>query len=217
MFSLEDRPAPPVIAAFSTEMAEFLAEAARLPRPRHPHRARTAVLFSVAALLAVVGTVVAATRPGSTAPAITASPLPLGTGPVHIHLTAFSVDSSPGGTVTLTLTKDQILNPSAVRQALAQAGVPAIVNVGFLCYVAHPVSAGQFFSGHHPGPGGNTVMVITPSRMPTGTTLSIGYYQNQVQAGVQFTLVPDGVRLTCNSDPPVPAGQPTPVSNAPAS
>jgi hypothetical protein len=142
--------------------------------------------------------------------------LPLGTGPVHIHLTAFSVDSNPGGTVSLTLTRDQIMDPSAVRQALAQAGVPAIVNVGFLCYVTYPVRGGQFISAHQLGRDGNTVMVITPSKMPAGTTLSIGYYQNQIQAGVQFTLVPDGVPLTCNNHPPVPAGQPTPVSNSPA-
>jgi hypothetical protein len=216
MFSLEDRPAPPVIPAFSKDMAEFLVEAARSPRPRQPHRAKTAVMFGVAALIAAIGTVVAVTRPGSPAPAVTASPLPLGTGPVHIHLTAFSVDSNPGGTVTVTLTRDQIMDPSAVRQALAQAGVPAIVNVGFLCYVPYPVNAGHFISARQPGPDGNTVMVITPSKMPAGTTLSIGYYQNQMQAGVQFTLVPDGVRLTCNNHPPVPAGQATPVSSSPA-
>jgi hypothetical protein len=217
MFSLEDRPTLPVIPRFSKDMTEFLVEAARSPRPRHPHRAKAAVVFIVAALIAAAGTAVAVTRPGSPAPALTASPLPLGTGPVHIHLTAFSVDSNPGGTVTLTLTKDQILDPSAIRQALAQAGVPAIVNVGFLCYVAHPVTGGQFLSSHQPGPDGSTVMLITPSRMPAGTTLSIGYYENDIQAGVQFTLVPDGVRLTCNNHPPVPAGQPTRISNSPAS
>jgi len=129
-------------------------------------------VFGVAALMAAVGTVVAVTRSGSPAPALTASPLPLGTGPLHIHLTAFSVDSNPGGTVTLTLTRDQIMDPSAVRQALAQAGVPAIVNVGFLCHVTQPVRSGQFISAHQPGPDGNTVMIITPSKTRWYVTLN---------------------------------------------
>jgi hypothetical protein len=91
-------------------------------RPRNPHRAKTAVVLSVAVLMAAIGTVVAITRPDS--------------------------------------------------------------------------------------------LVITPSKMAPRNNAKHRLPPDQIQSGVRFTLVPDGVALTCNSHPPVAPGQPTPVSNS---
>ena len=42
-----------------------------------------------------------------------------------VHLAAFSVVTGPGGATTLTLYPGQVANPDAVRQALAEHGIPA--------------------------------------------------------------------------------------------
>jgi hypothetical protein len=53
-----------------------------------------------------------------------------------IKLAAFSVVAGPGGSTELTLNSGQVADPSAVRQALAQHGIPAIVTAGKFCRTA---------------------------------------------------------------------------------
>jgi hypothetical protein len=211
MLSLDDRPTPPAIPQFSRDMEQFLLVAARAsspPRPaRAPKRGRRAAVGLAAAAVAVaaaVGIGYAASGPHPPSATPTASS---GTtrGGVHIHLAAFSVDTNPGGTVTLELTRGQIFNPSALRHALAQAGVPALVTVGSVCTSSGPSDAlPQVISRSAPQPDGSTVTIITPAAIPAGQELSIGYFPLPNGGGVHISLVPDNTPLTCTSTPPAP-------------
>ena len=136
----------------------------------------------------------------------------LGSGPVHVNLAAYSVDSNPNGTVTVALATKRNFDPAGLRQALAQAGVAAVVNFGVFCQTAvqptgftqvvyRSASAGAAQS--HASSAGNqtemTAMVIKPSAMPRRAELSIGYFPNHVA----MTLVKVGGPLSCFSmDPP---------------
>ncbi len=136
----------------------------------------------------------------------------LGSGPVHVNLAAYSVDSNPNGTVTVALATKRNFDPAGLRQALAQAGVAAVVNSGVFCQTAvqptgftqvvyRSASAGAAQS--HASSAGNqtemTAMVIKPSAMPRRAELSIGYFPNHVA----MTLVKVGGPLSCFSmDPP---------------
>src|SRR6266542_4086317 len=51
--------------------------------------------------------------------------------PVHVHLAAWSVDTSPDGTVTFKLHNTS--QPARLQHVLAQAGVPAMVRRGEIC------------------------------------------------------------------------------------
>jgi len=97
--------------------------------------------------------------------------LPSGTGArsVHIHLAAWSVNTNPNGTVTLTVR--QLTHAAQLQRALAEAGVPAIVTFGEQCLNTQNQNAlqkaGVTFkvSAHPPGE------IITPSQIPAGTKL----------------------------------------------
>ncbi len=52
---------------------------------------------------------------------------------VHVNLAAYSVDSNANGTVTVTMAAKQTFDPKALREALAAAGVLAVVRVGKFC------------------------------------------------------------------------------------
>ena len=53
-----------------------------------------------------------------------------------VHLVAFTVAAGPDGTTTLTLYPGQVADPNAVRQALAEHGIPALVTAGEFCRTA---------------------------------------------------------------------------------
>jgi hypothetical protein len=136
----------------------------------------------------------------------------LGSGPVHVNLAAYAVDSNPNGTVTVALATKRNFDPARLRQALAQAGVAAVVNFGVFCQTAvqptgftqvvyRSTSSGAARS--RAGSAGNqtkmTAMVIKPSAMPRRAELSIGYFPNHVA----MTLVKVGGPLSCfPMDPP---------------
>ena len=68
---------------------------------------------------------------------------------MHVHVATFLVDTGPGGTVTVTLLRDYAPDPSALRQALAGAGVPALVTVGSVCSAHVPSTAlNQVLTSH---------------------------------------------------------------------
>ena len=134
--------------------------------------------------------------------------------PPPVHLAAFSVVAGPGGTTTLTLYPGQVANPDAVRQALAEHGIPALVTVGKFCRTADQPSPGvgqvvvlpyrpqQRISG--PGPtrtGGPGPVVIYGSGIPSGVELSIGYRQDPQEFEISFSLIQAGAPLTCTSIP----------------
>ena len=136
--------------------------------------------------------------------------------PPPAHLAAFSVVTGPGGTTTLTLYPRQVINPNAVRQALAEHGIPALVTAGKFCRTADQPPPGvgqvvvlphrtlQVISGQRPLPaktGGPGPIVIYGSAIPRGVELSIGYRQDPQDREISFTLIQAGAPLTCTSIP----------------
>jgi hypothetical protein len=215
MLSLDDRPAPPAIPQFSREMEQFLVAAARAGAARQPARIGRAGKYAVAGLAAAA--VVAAVAVGidnavtGTGPGVPQA-TPTGSaglghgGRAHVHLAAVSVKKHPDGTVTLTvsLTRGQLFDPAVVQQALAQAGVPALVTVGSVCTGPGPSDAlPQVISRSAPVPG-HMVTTIRPSAIPAGQKLSMGYFRVPGGGGLHVSLIPDNGPLTCSSTPPAP-------------
>jgi len=140
-----------------------------------------------------------------------------GPAPAHhaaaVHLVAYTVAAGPDGTTTLTLYPGQVANPDAVRQALAEHGIPALVTAGEFCRTAVQPAPGVgdvvTLSGPkqiqipangqpttQPGP-----IVINGSNIPSGVELSIGYRQDSQQNEISFTLIVTGAPTTCTSIP----------------
>jgi hypothetical protein len=106
-----------------------------------------------------------------------------------------------------------VANPDAVRQALAEHGIPALVTAGEFCRTAVQPAPGAgdvvTLSGAkqiqipangqptgRPGP-----IVINGSNIPSGVELSIGYRQDSQQNEISFTLIVTGAPTTCTSIP----------------
>ncbi len=116
-------------------------------------------------------------------------------------LMAFTLVSRPDGTATLTLTKGQLPDPNDLRQQLAEAGVPAVVMVGSRCdsQGGDPSGLDQVVSSKRLTDG-TVILVITPSAMPEGSELAIGFFSN----GQTWNLVRVDAPLTCTSALPSP-------------
>jgi hypothetical protein len=111
----------------------------------------------------------AASRPGSAAP---------------VDLAAFSVVANPNGTVTLELSRDQLADPDAVREALSEAGVPADVRIGSACYsIPAPAGLDRVISSN------GQALVITPSAIPKNALVTIGYADPSSNGPIAFGLV----------------------------
>jgi Sigma-70 region 2 len=105
--------------------------------------------------------------------------------------------------------KWQVANPGAVRRALAEHGIPALVTAGQFCRTAiqPPPGVGEVvvLSGpkhltHAPGPKPGPVFIYG-SKIPRGVQLSIGYRQDAQENEISFTLIVAGAPLTCTSIP----------------
>jgi hypothetical protein len=123
----------------------------------------------------------------------------------QVQLAAFTVVKNPNGTATVTfpvVQANQLINPIALRQALANAGVPAIVTIGRTCSntVGSAAELHSVVQVQGPsGPSSQTIsVIITPSAMPAGTELSIGIYPHQRS----WQLADANAPLTCTSTPP---------------
>jgi hypothetical protein len=97
--------------------------------------------------------------------------------PVHVHLTAWSVDTNSDGTVTVTV--HELTHPALLVRVLGEAGVPAIVAIHGQCLNAQNQNAlarsGALRSGH-------AGVVIHPAAIPSGTKILIGLIlANQVR------------------------------------
>lgn len=135
------------------------------------------------------------------------SPVELGSGPVHVVLAAFSVNTNPDHTVTVTLTPGQVMDPNTFRQIMAQAGIPALIKVGSLCTTPDvpPIGPDGGAIQIRPLPDGTLQFVITPSKVPAGTEYSFGYFPDQVSVG-RVTI---GEPLTCTSTSDSQSQQPS--------
>jgi hypothetical protein len=119
--------------------------------------------------------------------------------PRTAQLAAFSVVSGPNGTSTLTLRKGKQyrLDPNALRQALAQYGIPALVTVGTMCDTAQEPNGIDRVMSTYRLADGAVVTKFNPAAIPAGSKLSIGYFPT----GTSFALIEDGAALICNSNP----------------
>ncbi|MGH3254939.1 MAG: hypothetical protein ACRDOU_05935 [Streptosporangiaceae bacterium] len=130
-----------------------------------------------------------------------------------VHLVSFTVAAGPDGTTTLTLYPGQVADPNAVRQALAEHGIPALVTAGEFCRTAVQPAPGVGDVVTLSGPGKIQVptsgqptakpgpIVIYGSRIPSGVELSIGYRQNSQENEISFSLIVANAPLTCTSIP----------------
>jgi hypothetical protein len=136
--------------------------------------------------------------------------------PVHVNLDAWSVNTNPGGTVTVTLR--ELRDPAVLRRVLAQAGIPAVVNFGKFCV---PVTSGAVVRTPVPRPGspdsgsdavmtpqtrmGEGVLTFNPAALPKGTELDLGVASaiGGPGAGKGFSVtagvVRRGVPLVCHT------------------
>lgn len=147
-------------------------------RSRARRRRRRSGL-TVAATAAAAGAATAMTLTlGGPAPARSGNPPP--PGPGTARLAAFSVTSGPGDSTTLILHKGPQypqLAPSALRQALARHGIPALVTVGTFCRSTSGAPAGVDKILHPSDQAdGSDAIVINGQAMPPGTRLSIGIF-----------------------------------------
>jgi hypothetical protein len=136
-------------------------------RARRGRRWLAAGGTTAAAVVAAVGAVVLVGPGNATNEAQPAGP---GTA-VHVHLAAWSVDSSGDGTVALDVR--ELADAARLQATLADAGVPAIVNADPRCQAVggdHLPEIGQVVS-HGVAPGGAVALTIKPSAMPKGAKL----------------------------------------------
>lgn len=137
---------------------------------------------------------------GGPAPARSGNPPP---SPGPVRLAAFAVTNGPGESTTLTLHKGpgyQSLDPSALRQALARHGIPALVTVGTFCR-SRPGAAGFDRIVHASNLADGYAMVINGKAMPPGTRLSIGLFPGYTRV----LLIKDSARLSCGGTTHQPA------------
>jgi hypothetical protein len=145
-----------------------------------------------------------------------------GAGAVHIRTAAFTVDTNADGTVRVTWDKAHYIQNTrdiaSLQRALREAGFPVLIRQGVFCRGRH--DSGQLGEGGT-GPGVGKVMtgqdeaggavafIFTPSAMPAGEELFIGYLTPAQVAithgrpGSIERLVPIGVPLTCTTQVPV--------------
>jgi hypothetical protein len=112
-------------------------------------------------------------------------------------LTAFSISAGANGTSALTLRKGEQyrLDPVALRQALAQHGIPALVTVGRACDSSpEPSGLDQAVTAQR-HPDGSVTLTINPREMPPASELSIGYFTSKTV----FALIQQGAPLRCSS------------------
>jgi hypothetical protein len=194
-----DQPPLPEVPRFSHDMQAFLRTTAR-SRPAHRRRAGRPYLAVAAAAAAVIAAVVFGIvhilGPGGPARGHPSGP---------VQLASFSVTTAPNGLVMLRLTPGQLRDPNSLRQALAHAGVPALVTAHSVCYLPGPnAQLLQVLPGRPHRVKGGTVWTINPAAIPAGQELSIGYYQVSSGFGIHISLVPEHRTLTCGATPPVP-------------
>jgi hypothetical protein len=187
--------------------------AARVRRRRMAIRAvAVAGTAAVAAAIAVAGALPAVGRPSAGHPAAD----------VHVNLAAWSVNTNPDGSVTVKTR--EVSQPRRLQHVLAEAGIPALVRWGELCWVPPSqylptrgiVDGPDYVGGVAPPiwiggrPYPNDVWTFTPSKMPPGARYMITATpanRAHPNGGGDWSwgLVRDSAHLTCRPTAP-PAG-----------
>jgi hypothetical protein len=227
--STMQRPRGGFESRLEAELVKVVAQRAAAPRQRpamswSPVRiglaAGTAAAAAVAGALGAQAFTHSAAAPASTVPASTvpASTVSGGkSGSVHIRTAAFTVDSYSDGTIHVTWNKNQYQDSAGLQQALRAAGFPVLIREGVFCMGPHDngyldssgvgPGVGQVMQGEQEADG-SVVFVFTPSAMPHGDELFIGYLSPSQLAvthgrpGSVERLVPTNAPLTCTTQPP---------------
>jgi hypothetical protein len=180
----------------------------RVRRRRRRLSGLTAAAVAAAGAAAAITLTLGGPAPALGGPASARPGSPPPPSPGLVRLAAFSVTSGPGDSTTLILykgPKHRQLDPSALRQALAQHGIPALVSVGTFCRsTPAPPSFGQVV--HPLNLADGSAMVINGQAIPSGTRLSIGYFAGHVR----MALIADDAPLSCSSTFHQPAVHITP-------
>jgi hypothetical protein len=116
---------------------------------------------------------------------------------VHVNLDAWSVNTTPGGLVVVTIRELQ--DPALFRQTLAEAGVPAVVSVGEFCRPAtnqSQITQQLIHVLKQSTSGGNVMLTINPAAMPAGSELDIGIVSTSRGLIAAFGLAEKGAPLT---------------------
>jgi hypothetical protein len=178
-------------------------------------RRRAMTVTAVAGAALAVGAV--GYSQGSTHSAKSATPSTAAQ-PVHIVTAAYTVDSQPNGSVTVTWTKQGYFqDPSGLQAALQSAGFPVLVKVGEFCKgpsddgYLDPSGVGrgvdQVMQGSTDS-NGQVVFTFNRSALPAGNELFIGYLSPAQLAithgapGSVERLVPTNTTLTCTTTAP---------------
>jgi hypothetical protein len=141
-----------------------------------------------------------------------------GPGSLHVQTVAYTVDTKTDGTIHVSWDKDAYFADHAgLEKALRNAGFPVLIKEGEFC--RGPKDDGKLDpSGTGPGVNavrkaedgedGRVTFVFTPSAMPPGKQLFIGYLDAEQLASVHDNpgsverLVPAHGSLTCTTTPP---------------
>jgi hypothetical protein len=139
-------------------------------------------------------------------------------GTVHIDTVAFTLDSRADGTIHVTWDKQRYFQDrTGLQKALRRAGFPVLIKEGEFC--RGPQDDGSLdHSGVGPGvdavmkgetqKDGSVSIIFTPSAMPSGMQLFIGYLTpaqltvTHGRPGSVERLVPSSGPLTCTTDAP---------------
>jgi hypothetical protein len=146
---------------------------------RGPNRARQRrrrVWLAAAAGVVAVATGVAVT--GSLPDSQQQSPAA-----VHVNLAAWSVNTNPDGTVTLTMRQED--HAALLQRVLREAGVPAVVRVNEKCGPVFDNSA----SGRVVGGEDGHLLTIRPSAIPGGAQLLVTLLLAPVRMPPRYSLM----------------------------
>jgi hypothetical protein len=95
--------------------------------------------------------------------------------PVHISTAGFTVNTTADGLVDVTVS--ELRNPALMRQALARAGVPALVWVGTEPCTGGPVTGTriQQVIKYERQTGDDVAFSVDPAAIPPGSELNVGF------------------------------------------
>lgn len=97
---------------------------------------------------------------------------------------AFTLTANSSGTDTLTLNRGQVFDPAALQRALAEKGIPALVEIyspGLntdTCRFLPQQDVFSVVSGTAARDGELRTMIINPAAIPAGTELFFFYFNN---------------------------------------
>jgi hypothetical protein len=113
------------------------------------------------------------------------------------QLAAFTLKDGPAGSTSLTLHKgaQYRLDPDALRRALADHGIPALVTVGKSCDTnPEPEGLDQVVTAYRQSSGA-VFITINPTAIPAGAELSIGYFPSHTR----YSLIEQNAPKNCSA------------------